>query len=268
MSVKPFYALSAVLLLLAGPPAVAQDYAGLGSEAAGFAMVEPGRQLSFPADYGMHADYRIEWWYVTANLKDAEGNEYGAQWTLFRQALEPGPQRAGWSSQQFWMGHAALTSRDNHWGSETFGRGGIGQAGVDSTPFHAWIDNWELVSTAPPGKDAFSAMRMTARANHFSYDIRLRADGPLILHGDEGYSLKSTSGQASYYYSQPFLSAEGQIVIDGERRAVEGRAWLDREWSSQPLAPDQEGWDWFSMHLGDNEKLMLFRLRHADGHAY
>src|SRR5690606_7114997 len=173
-----------------------------------------------------------------------------------------------WSSQQFWMGHAALTSKDHHWGAETFGRGGVGQAGVDSTPFHAWIDDWSLVSAALPGDDAFSSLRMAATSSDFGYDLRLQADGPLVLHGDDGYSLKSEDGQASYYYTQPFLRAEGQIVIDGEARPVTGKAWLDREWSSQPLAADQEGWDWFSMHLGGGAKLMLFRLRHSDGHTY
>ena len=28
---------------------------------------------------------------------------------------------------------------------------------------------------------------------------------------------------------------------------------MDREWSSQPLAPDQTGWDWFSLHLTSGE---------------
>ena len=41
---------------------------------------------------------------------------------------------------------------------------------------------------------------------------------------------------------------------------------MDREWSSQPLAADQTGWDWFSLHLPGNEKLMLYRLRQKDGH--
>jgi predicted secreted hydrolase len=43
---------------------------------------------------------------------------------------------------------------------------------------------------------------------------------------------------------------------------------MDREWSSQPLASDQTGWDWFSLHLGSGEKLMLFRLRQKDGQHY
>lgn len=261
-------ALAAILLLATAPAGMAQDYAGLGTAAEGFARVEPGRAPRFPADHGMHPDFRIEWWYVTANLTDSKGRQYGVQWTLFRQALAPGPQRTGWASQQFWMGHAALTSQDGHWGAETFGRGGIGQAGAESAPFHAWIDNWDLASTAAPGEDALSALRATAAAGDFRYDLRLKAEGPLVLHGEDGYSRKSDDGQASYYYSQPFLRAEGEIVVDGKTLHVTGSAWLDREWSSQPLAPDQEGWDWFSMHLGDGAKLMLFRLRHSDGQTY
>jgi predicted secreted hydrolase len=40
---------------------------------------------------------------------------------------------------------------------------------------------------------------------------------------------------------------------------------MDREWSSQPLASDQTGWDWFSLHFSSGEKLMLYRLRQKDG---
>src|ERR1700722_15704183 len=76
-------------------PAWAQGFAGLNDSAEGFSVVVPGRAFAFPADLGPHPDFRIEWWYVTANLNDAAGNAYGAQWTLFRQALKPGAQQAG-----------------------------------------------------------------------------------------------------------------------------------------------------------------------------
>jgi predicted secreted hydrolase len=49
---------------------------------------------------------------------------------------------------------------------------------------------------------------------------------------------------------------------------VTGQGWLDREWSSAPLAEDQEGWDWFALHLEDGSKLMVYRLRHRDAPAY
>ena len=81
----------------------------------------------------------------------------------------------------------------------------------------------------------------------------LQATGPLVLQGDHGYSRKSEHGQASYYYSQPFFDGEGTLTIDGRSIEVTGHAWMDREWSSQPLAADQKGWDWFSLHLERRE---------------
>ncbi|MEM9581249.1 MAG: lipocalin family protein, partial [Pseudomonadota bacterium] len=47
---------------------------------------------------------------------------------------------------------------------------------------------------------------------------------------------------------------------DGEVR-VTGTAWLDREWSSQPLSESQSGWDWFSLSFDSGARLMGFQLR-------
>ena len=46
----------------------------------------------------------------------------------------------------------------------------------------------------------------------------------------------------------------GRITIDDKPVDVTGHAWMDREWSSQPLASDQTGWDWFSLHLDGRRK--------------
>ncbi|MGD8590593.1 MAG: lipocalin family protein, partial [Chromatiales bacterium] len=44
-----------------------------------------------------------------------------------------------------------------------------------------------------------------------------------------------------------------------------GLAWLDREWSTSALGPDQAGWDWFSLQLEDGRNLMYYQLRRMDG---
>ncbi len=256
------------LLGLGGRPARAQGFAGLGENAEGFAAVVPGKSFAFPADHGPHPEFRIEWWYVTANLRDASGAAYGAQWTLFRQATRPGAQQQGWANQQIWMGHAAVTTADVHRYGEAFARGGVGQAGVETKPFHAWIDAWDMRG-ADPMRDAMLApLDLKASGADFSYTLRLDADRPLVLQGDAGYSRKSDRGQASYYYSQPFFKASGRISIGDKPVEVTGLAWMDREWSSQPLAADQTGWDWFSLHLNSGEKLMLYRLRQQDGRGH
>jgi predicted secreted hydrolase len=256
------------LLGLSPRSPLAQGFAGLGRDAEGFAAVVPGRVLTFPADHGPHPDYRIEWWYVTANLADAAGIAYGVQWTLFRQAMAPGARQEGWANQQIWMGHAAATSATTHRSTETFARGGVGQAGVATHPFHAWIDAWDMRGTAEMSPMKITPLELTASGQDFSYALRLEADQPLVLQGDAGYSKKSEREQASYYFSQPYFKASGILTLDDKPIQVSGQAWMDREWSSQPLSSDQTGWDWFSLHLNSGEKLMLFRLRQTEGTNY
>jgi predicted secreted hydrolase len=251
-----------------GGRALAQGYAGLGTTAGGYAKVTPGRAFSFPGDHGPHPDFRIEWWYVTANLKDAGGAAYGAQWTLFRQALAPGMQQEGWANQQIWMAHAAVTRANIHRTAETFARGGVGQAGVTAEPFQAWIDSWAMRGADGFDAKTISPLELSASGKDFSYAFQLKADRSLVLQGDAGYSKKSEREQASYYYSQPLFQVSGGLTIDGKPIDVTGQAWMDREWSSQPLASDQTGWDWFALHFAGGEKLMLYRMREKSGRDY
>lgn len=246
------------LLLLTPSLLWAQGFAGLGQGQDGFSKPEPGYVFSFPKDHGPHPDFRIEWWYLTANLQDESGRDLGIQWTLFRSATEPFEQ-LDWQSPQFWLAHAAMTTPNAHYHAEKLSRGGIGQAGVIADPFDAWIDDWQMA-----GSD-FDQLSLRANGDGFSYDLALTANGPLVFQGDHGYSVKSSQGQASYYYSQPHYQVSGHMVENGQMLEVTGTAWLDREWSSQPLAADQSGWDWFSLNFDDGSKLMGFVLRGETG---
>ncbi len=254
------------LCALAPSLAAAQDVLGeLRDAGQGFARVEPGRALEFPRDHGAHPDYRIEWWYLTANLVDQAGRHWGLQWTLFRQALDPTPVTEGWSSNQIWMAHAALTTPDGHFHEQRFARGGIGQAGVTDLArdgyFNAWLDDWEWRSDGA----ALLPARLDFSVDGREVNLTLEATGELVLNGDSGYSQKSAQGQASYYYSHPHIRVSGSVDDGADRHFLHGQGWLDREWSSQPLAENQQGWDWFSLHLDDGHKLMVYQLRHADG---
>lgn len=252
----------APLLLLCLPGlASAQGFAGLGGEAEAFALPERGAPPVFPEDHGPHPAFRIEWWYVTANLSGPDGTPYGLQWTLFRSAIAP-REAAGFDSPQVWLGHAAVTGPDTHLFTQRLARGGIGQAGVTAQPFEAFIDDWRMA-----GPD-FDELQLSATGPDFAYDVALAAQGPLVLHGEEGYSVKSAEGQASYYYSQPYFAVEGVLTLPEGEVPVTGTAWFDHEWSSQPLSERQTGWDWFSLSFEDGEKLMGFRLREGEAGGY
>jgi predicted secreted hydrolase len=48
---------------------------------------------------------------------------------------------------------------------------------------------------------------------------------------------------------------------------VQGKAWMDHEWSDEMLHPDAQGWDWIGMNLDDGSALTAFRLRNRNGEA-
>jgi predicted secreted hydrolase len=242
---------------------VAQDvFQVLRDSDVGYAEVKRGVPLIFPQDHFPHPDYRIEWWYMTANLKDQQGQDWGLQWTLFRQSLSPDGNLEGWDSDQIWMAHAAVTTPDKHFYAERFSRGGIAQAGVNqltgSNGFDAWIDDWRWQSAS----DTLFPSTLEFDIGEHKVSLELNSKDDWVLNGDAGFSQKSAQGQASYYYSQPHITVKGTVKTKDKTTPLSGNAWLDREWSSQALAQNQKGWDWFSLHLNDGSKLMVYQLRH------
>jgi predicted secreted hydrolase len=57
------------------------------------------------------------------------------------------------------------------------------------------------------------------------------------------------------------------LRLPGQRLRVQGKAWLDHEWSEALLHPEAVGWDWIGMNLFDGHCVTAFRLRRADGSA-
>ncbi len=235
---------------------------------AGYQRADMPRPFQFPVDHGPHPQFRNEWWYATGNLTDAAGRAFGYQLTLFRIALAPTAPVAdsAWRTNQLYMGHFALTDvlDQQHYGFERFSRGAVGLAGAQAEPFRVWLENWELASSGP---EVFP-MRIHAQESGIAIDLTLNAGKPLVLQGDRGLSQKSAeSGNASYYYSYTRLPTKGAIKIAEQTFIVQGASWLDREWSTSALGPDQSGWDWFALQFEDGRELMFYRLRRKDGSA-
>ena len=258
---------------------------------------DPNYRMSFPQDHGTHDQFDIEWWYLTANLQDEAGDPYGLQWTLFRfknprprssqtegsnssSSLKNSPVTLNestvslnkkWHNDQIYMAHASIHSLDTHWFSEKFARGGVGNAGLTALPLNLFIDDWQWLNSDGdtglfPSTLTFSATDTSKPNAEASATFTLNQTGPLVQHGDNGFSVKSNSGHASHYYSAPFISIEGELTqaIDTVTTApikLKGQAWFDQEWTSQLLDTGTQGWDWLSLHLDDGNKIMAFRMR-------
>ncbi|MDJ0807406.1 MAG: lipocalin-like domain-containing protein [Gammaproteobacteria bacterium] len=235
-----------------------------GVDDAGFARATAPRVFHFPRDHGPHPAFRNEWWYLTGHLQTPDGRAYGYQVTLFRIAMQADPiiSPSAWRSNQIWMGHAALSDlqAERHVAFERFARQGAGLAGGQSAPLRIWLEDWQLQL------DAEARWQLRIATEAFNLDLELIAESPIILQGDQGLSQKSdAAGNASYYYSIPRLASQGTLRQAGEAMQVAGLSWLDREWSTSALGPEQAGWDWFSLHLQDGRNLMYYQLRQKDG---
>ena len=99
-----------------------------------------------------------------------------------------------------------------------------------------------------------------------SFTLSSRPGKPLVFQGPNGYSRKTQSGDgASLYYSFTRLQTSGRLTLDGRTWQVSGESWMDKEFFTSVLEPQQIGWDWFSLQLDDRREVMLFLLRQEDG---
>ncbi len=269
---------TALALALAASAAVAADAPGAAGPAAGFRPADPHHRWEFPRDHHAHPGYRSEWWYFTGTVEDERdpARRFGFQLTFFRLGLAPRPPAldSAWATADAVMAHLAITDAagGTHAFSEVVWRavpllGGFPPPGE---PLLAWAH-------APPGTDGRwtlalegGVFRLAARdeARGLALDLALRPEKPVALQGPNGLSRKSADGaHASLYASITRLSTEGTLSAGGRTWRVRGESWMDQEISSSQLAPDQVGWDWWSLRLADGRDLMMYVLRRADGQA-
>ena len=230
----------------------------------------PGYVYSFPRDHAAHQDFKIEWWYYTGNVKTKEGRRFGYQVTFFRVGIDHTPVNPSkWAVRDLYMTHLAVSDAQGqkYRYAEKLTRGGPGLAGAKTDTYYTWNDDWHAGLDGPS-----TALRASRQHKLYAMDAKAGIDLVLdegkvpAINGINGMNQKGArQGNASHYYSLTRMPTTGTIVVDGERFAVAGETWMDHEFSTSFLEPEQRGWDWFSIQLSDNRELMLYRMRRADG---
>jgi predicted secreted hydrolase len=218
----------------------------------------PGYRYQFPRDHFEHEDFRTEWWYYTGNVWDSAGKRYGFELVFFRQGERHATDnKSAWDIQDLYLAHAGLTdaSRQRFLYRERLNRPGPGVAGASFEKRRVWNGNWSAQWNG-------DTQTLDAVTDAFRFHLNLEPETNPVIHGENGISQKAEgAGRASHYVSFPRLRVAGKID-DAE---VKGTAWMDHEWFTEQLAPDEAGWDWFSAQFDNHTELMLYQLRHKDG---
>jgi predicted secreted hydrolase len=231
------------------------------------------RALVFPRDHGAHTEFRTEWWYATGWLAAFESGPpaFGFQVTFFRTRTGLAADNTSrFAARQLLFAHAAvsdLATRQLHHAERIARWSGDANApraaaALDTTRVH--IEHWRFEREA----DGRYRTALQDDGAGFGYRLQLAPTQPLLLQGDAGFSRKGPrEDHASHYYSQPQLAVSGTLRLGGRQTPVQGRAWLDHEWSQTLMPEGAVGWDWIGMNLADGSALTAFRLRRADGTA-
>lgn len=225
-----------------------------------YKVAVPGYRYEFPRDYFSHPDYQTEWWYYTGNVTAEDGHRFGFELTFFRVGVShDAAQRDNWDVQDLYLAHLALSDLDgkNFYHTERKNRAGPGITGVDAEQKRIWNGNW---SVSWSGDDQV----LEAVDERVCLSLKLHPEKAPVIQGGNGVSQKGT-GRASYYISLTRLKTNGTLQLDGKKYGVSGLTWMDHEFFTNQLEDEQVGWDWFSVQLGDNTELMLYRIRRADG---
>src|SRR5437016_2989775 len=230
--------------------------------AAQYRTALPGYRYEFPRDHFNHPDFQTEWWYYTGNLKSAEGRRFGFELTFFRQAVSRDPAKvAAWEVQDLYLAHLALSDLGGgkFYHAERTNRSGPGIAAANESLGRIWNGNWQIQWH---DRD----QELHAVDKRFQLRLTLHPEKPPVIHGENGVSQKAGGpGRASHYISLTRLATAGVIDLGNQKFQVSGSSWMDHEFFTHQLEPDQTGWDWLSLQLEDSTELMLFHIRRKDG---
>jgi predicted secreted hydrolase len=199
-------------------------------------------------------------------LHTPEGRHFGFELTIFRVGLLPPTadlsRDSKWSSRDIYFAHFAVSDihSDHFYAYQRYSRPGPGLAGAQADPYRIWLEDWNIA------EHASGVYQLRAEQGEVTLDLILTDEMGMVLHGENGYSRKGkNASNASYYYSQPRLRADGSVRLNGAQYQVRGLAWNDHEFSTGVLDESQIGWDWFSLQFEDGPALMLFQLRERGG---
>lgn len=198
---------------------------------------------SFTEEWGLHRGGR-EWWYATGILHDARGGLYSWQFTIMNISLYIMAPKV-----------IMLALTDYQTGTHHY----LQQTRWIFKDLEITTDRLRFADLATLQKDD-KGMRLSLRHKSFSLELSLDYGKGAFWHCDEGRLQMALPGkkQTTLYYSYPNMPSQGTLTLIGQKMAVTGKAWFDRQGGTYSLMDRRTHWEWFSLRFFDEEEMMLF----------
>ena len=204
--------------------------------------------LSFPKDESSH-DSVIEWWYFNGRLKSEDGGEYVFMYCLFK--ADPTRVKLPFLDKlpvkNFYFSHSLISDINK----KTFYPNVYLYPEIDKESF-----NREEVFIKAQKDFLFEKIgdnKYSLKTPDLDLVLALKKE-PLLIDGRGWIDL---GAKDTYYYSLSNLEAKGKIKINGKEFSVEGKVWMDRQWSDGGYHPEDK-WTWFSVQLENNTEVLCF----------
>ncbi|HWS30681.1 MAG TPA: lipocalin-like domain-containing protein [Clostridia bacterium] len=198
---------------------------------------------NFEEEWGVHK-HCSEWWYLTGYFYDGAGHMYSCQFTMLRVKL------------LFFRPYIIMLALTDFETQKHYYFQNITLSVRDIT-----IDEHTVAfgKTAAAQKQA-NGMRLTVDHKDFRLDLTLGYGKGAIWHCDNGLLQMGVGGpkQTTVYYSYTNMPVFGTLELSGERKAVRGKAWFDKQGGPYGLIDRRCMWEWFSLRFFDEEEMMLF----------
>ena len=255
----------------------------------------PAAPVGFPQDAGPHdATSAIEWWYFNTFLTTEKGHHYAVIGAFFRTGIAP-TQKGQYliyaladldakSREPFalidrtevdllkaYLSLYSLTQPNDARTKQLLPMLRQGKfppplrlteqnAVVETSPlFSVAMDNDSFSQESADGRTWKAALNGADWTLDLTLDQPATSDRPPMLVDGNGLTgLKRPDDM--HYVSLTRMSATGTLTDGGVVDKVTGVGWLDRQWGTSWVVQDN-GWDWFGLHLDDGSELIVYRVR-------
>ena len=216
-----------------------------------------------------------EWWYVTALLQDASGNQYLLFNTIFKYdgkdipSVSSAPEFASKLGPNTTIISPAVELSEYNTGFHFYD-----SDAVITSPNQIWDSkNNTLIYKTPRYSGLWSfdgdSLNIVLKSQNLSFVLNMQGGNQVmwakdVVYNKEGFIQQGLPGNVSFYYSLPRLFISGNLTYldeSGNNKTVDvaGLGWVDRQWGDFKT----EAWEWNSFRFDNGARLNLYNFANA-----